>query len=579
MRRLLPVSSLAAFVALGVVGCQAFQPIQPGGGFPDPTPPEQTTPAPPVEVIPPLTNELLLNPDGGWVASAGAESWATLTTRAGGDAPFSVASVIEFRGTLAEWLAPGDGSDPNQAATSDLSNAVRAALDNDRYVALRLVGLVADDLPPTWPTSTDPPQILPDGVLSLLVEDVGDDDDSAGDDDDSAGDDDDSARGGSGPEYINPADPDWIQYQQAVLSVLADAFASEPGLAFVTVGGVGTDGTWDLPDSVSWFGVAGQAPFTEPSWVSTVGFYSELYRGMFGDDVPAFIGWTVLREAGASAVNLVSVLEGDEISLRDDCFGGCSEPDFDRFPEEGSTNPYPADDPYGGWLIGEHHGVLGAAAAGGQGGLGAWRAAEAGGSWDSATFGGVQEHLARMMEVRQRYAPPMFVSLGDDACAAQAAVATAPTASLCADQAAGVWAPLQTHGQTIGPRLQITRVGLPGNWHALDPVPLEIDVTNAGGAAPRTHRTLEIVFRDGAGAELLSTTVDAEALDAPSLTGTRALELDLSLASVPAVGTEVTISVRLPHPRTFDGWLRMPHPGVDGEGWYPVATLTVTETE
>lgn len=568
------------FSVLALTGCPVdFDPIQPGGGFPEPTPPDDPTPAPPVEVVPTTSNDLLLNPDGGWVASAGSEPWSTLVQRAGGDEPFAVASVIEFRGTIAEWMAPGDGSDPTTVATGAMATAVQAALDNGRYVALRLVGETEEDLPASWPTAQEPAGLLPDGILSLVTPEGGDDDDSAGDDDDSAGDDDDSARGGAGPAWINVADPDWIQYQQVILDQLSQRFGGEPGLAFVTVGGIGVDGTWQLPPEVDWFGAAGDAPFTEPSWVSTVGFYSELYRGAFGDGVPAFIGWTVLREAGSSADSLVSVLAGDEISLRDDCFGGCSEPDFDRFPDEGSGNPYPSDDPYGGWLIAEHHEELGAAAAGGLGGLGSWRAAQAAGSWDTGAFGSAQDHLDRMMEIRQRYAPPLFVSLGDDACASQYAVAVAPSGSLCTDQASGTWSPLLTHGVSIGPRLHIARIGMPGNWPELSPFALELDLANAGGAAPRTERTLELEIRDDAGTVLWSTTFDAAAVQATSLTGSRALEASVELSARPPAGVTVSVHARLPYTRSFDGALRMPHPDAGDGGWYEVATLTVPELD
>ena len=573
---------MAVAVLAAAAGCPVdFDPIQPGDGFPDPTPVDEITPAPPLEVSPTLTDTLLLNPDGGWVASAGSESWSELANRAGGDAPFSVASVIEFRGTLADWVAPGDGSDPNQAATGDMATAVQAALDNGRYVALRLVGVTPLDLPAAWPTSPDEAGLLPDGILSLLGvpsgdddDSAGDDDDSAGDDDDSAGDDDDSARGGDLLGWINVADPDWIQYQQAILSAISGRFAGDPGLAFVTVGGVGVDGTWQLPEQVSWFGGAGQDPFTEPSWVATVGFYSELYRGLFGA-VPAFIGWTVLRDAGGSASQLSNVLGGDEISLRDDCFGGCAEPDFDRFPDEGSGDPYPASDPYGGWLLAEYEGALGAAAAGGLGGLGAWRAAENGGTWNAASFGAVQSHLERMMEVRVRYAPPMYVSLGDDACASQYAVTPAPTGALCADQSSGVWEPLLDLGPSIGPRLHVARVAVPGNWYELEPFDLEVDLANANGAAPRSERSLEIELRDAEGVAVGSVTFDEDAVSAPGLTGTRTLSAPVQLDPQPTAGDSITIVARLPLIRSFDGWLRLPHPGVDSDGWYPVATLTV----
>jgi hypothetical protein len=556
-------------------GCPVdFDPIQPGDRFPEPTPTDEPTPAPPIEVVPTVTDGLLMNPDGGWVASAGSESWSALTDRAGGDEPFSVASVIEFRGSLAEWLAPGDGSDPTQATTGAMASAVQAALDNGRYVALRLVGVTPSDLPASWPTSTDAAALLPDGIISLVGVPVGDDDDSAGDDDDSAGDDDDSARGDVATGWVNVADPDWIQYQQVILSELSGRFAGEPGLAFVTVGGVGTEGTWQLPEQFSWFGSAGQAAFTEPSWVATVGFYSELYRGSFGA-VPAFIGWTVLREAGSSASQLSNVLAGDEISIRDDCFGGCSEPDFDRFPDEGSGDPYPSSDPYGGWLIAEYEEALGAAAAGGLGGLGAWRAAEAAGTWDSGSFGGVQSYLERMMDVRVRYAPPLYVSLGDDACASEYAVASSPSGPLCSNQSGGPWSPLLDLGPSIGPRLHISRVAMPGNWYELDTFDLQVDLANASTAAPRSARTLELAFRTAEGADLATVTFDEDALDAPGLTATRELVAAVQLDPTPTSGQTIDVVARLPMLRSFDGWLRMPHSGVDAQGWYPVATLTV----
>ena len=54
---------------------------------------------------------------------------------------------------------------------------------------------------------------------------------------------------------------------------------------------------------------------------------------------------------------------------------------------------------------------------------------------------------------------------------------------------------------------------------------------------------------------------------------------NLELDPAPTAGQTVTVHARLPLVRSFDGWLRLPHPGVDAEGWYPVATLTVPAGE
>ncbi len=564
--------SLICLLALAG-GCSvSFDPISTGDDpFGDFTPPPEVTPAPPVVVDIPPSDVPLRGPDGGFVATNEGRSWSDLAALSDGEV-FAAASVIEVRGTLREWMLPSDGSDSGAAGTGTWAGYVSDAIGAGRYAAIHITGARPEDLPPAWPTTTDPPGVIANGVISLLTygEPPGDDDDSAGDDDDSAGDDDDSAARTPREvvQYIDWSDPDLFSLHGSIVQALGARFADQPGLAFVTVGGVGEGGRWQMPAEVPPVGPGGL--FTAPSWVSVVGLYTELYRGSFRD-VPAAISWTVLRDAGPNREALESVLAGDEVSVRDDCFGGCTAFAWDRFPGEGGE-PYPSADPFGGWIPGELVGVdvtLG----GGLGGIGGWRRADVSGSWDAATFGTPGAHLDRMMQVAQRHAPPRWVSLGETACLSSWALAAAPSGASCAQQV-GLWTELDKHRTAdgdrlaLGPRPEVRRVSAPANWRELGSFVLTIELTNAGGA-PLVPRDLEVRLVEDAGAELVAASLPASALAGGEASS---LDFDLFVPSAATVTGAVQVQIRIPEPRAFGGFVPLPQPA-DGDGWSVLATL------
>lgn len=561
-------ASLCAFALLA--GCAgAFDPIGPGDDpFGDFTPPPEVTPAPPIVVQIAPSQLPLRRMDGGFVATNEGQSWSQLETLGGGEA-FSVASTIEVVGSIREWMLPGDGSDPSSAETGIYAGYVAEAIANGRYAAIRVTAGTAAELPDAWVTTADPPGFVPDGRISLLSvgDPTGDDDDSSGDDDDSAGDDDDDSAGGREvTDYLDWTDPDLFQLHGAVAQSLGDRFADGPGLAFVTVGGPGLDGLWRMPEDLPGVGLGG--PFTEGTWFSTVGLYTELYRGAFAE-VPAFIAWTVLRDAGANAEALLSTLDGDEVALRDPCFGGCTEYDWARFPGE-DGEPYPSSDPYGGWVPGDAGRDL--FVGGGLGGIGGWRRSEVSGGWDDATFGSTDEHLDRTLDVGQRHAPLRWVALGDTACLSAWAVAASPSGGSC-DAQSGVWGDLAkwqwSDGDrpAVGARPELRRVSLAGNWVELGEFDLELQWVNAGSAAV-ADRTWEVRFVGSDGAVLLVDSILVGALDPGS---TLTIERPFVVEGVVSPG-EVRIEVRVPDARAFDGVMPLALPD-SSDGWSLAATV------
>jgi len=561
---------LAAALLAGCPG--QFDPISPPGDpFEDVTPPPAVTPGPPVVVSHPRTPTTLRHLDGGFVATNEGHSWAALQAMAGAE-PFPLASVIEVEGSLREWLLPADGSQTGDAAAGTWAGYVAEALAAERYVALRLTALTPEDLPAAWPTTEDPPGTLPDGRLSLLVYGDGPgDDDDAGDDDDSAGDDDDSAGGAPGDDddtsvvrYVDWSDPDFFQLHGGVVQALADRFADEPGIAFVTVGGVGLRGLWTLPDEVPPVGAGGV--FTPGSWLSVVGLHTEVYRGAF-PDIPVVAGLSVLDQAGDQQGGVDNTLSGDAIGLRDACFGGClGAVDWDRFPGEPGT-PF-GGDPYGGWWPGGRSTEL--VLGGGQGSLGGWRVAELAGTWDGTAWGTPAEHLDRALQIAATHAPARWVSLGDDAClSAQAQSATATDD--CAP-ATGTWTALErwtfADGErlAVGARVELREVTVPDNWRALDAVPVGLTIENIG-MVDGADRPWELRLR--AGEQVLAATTAEPGAVAAGATweGEASATWDADVPDGPVV-----LEVRVPEERAFGGVMALTLP-VGADGWSLAATL------
>ena len=582
--RLAPLILLPGVALLGLLLSQC------GGWNEVGTPPDDpfgddddaATPADTVEVVPEIGSEPVLNPDAGWVAYNPNQSWTSLVARAGGE-PFRVASVIYTRVDSAGWAAPTNGSNPDLVATGSVAGQVAEAMEHGRYAAFRVHATTSEDLPSGWPTTTAPAELVPDGVISLILVSgsVGDDDDSAGDDDDSAGDDDDSASTGRddpvwAPDY---SDPDYRDLHSAQVAALADRFAGEPGLAFVDIGGVGEAGGWDFEDPALWFSGADPV-FNEVSWAATVQFYADLYEGLF-PGVPLYISWRAVANAGAASSDVLQALTSRGIHLRDDCVG-CAEPDFDRFPEEGSDDPYPSSDPFGGWLPAElwpDHAMQYEAI---DAGFGSWRLADADGEWDEGLHGPFEDWFRRMLDVRIRYAPPSLAGLSSTACTSEWVIAADPPASACGSQTPGaVWAPLQEYGEQLGYRYEVTSVRLRPDWDQADDLAVELEVVNRGAARAFADRGVELAFVEVDG-DRTSTPV-ALVLPSPTsewLPGQQiALSVVLSTEEL-SFGDDVlgwTLTIRVLEPRAFGGGIALPHPPVGDEARYALATWPFPE--
>jgi hypothetical protein len=542
------------------------------------------TPAPQGVWHPEVTDELLRNPDAGWVASNPNQDWVSLEERAGGE-PFRPASVIYVRGSAAEWCEPADGSDPGDAGAGELATRLSEAISHGRYAAFRIYADSLEDLPSGWPTTTEPASALgdlPDGLVRLI--DVaagppgsGDDDDSAGDDDSAAGDDD-----SAGPEdpphspvwVPDWSDPDYRSYHGELVRALGERFAGEPGIAFVDVGGVGTLGSWDLGDEGPWF--LGDPPrFTEASWVAMLTLYADLYEGWF-PDTPLYVGWAALASAGVARPEAEAGLLDNGVHVRDDCMGGCAAPDFDRFPDEGSGNPYPADDPYGGWLPAELWEDFSIQYEGGLGGIGNWRLLDQQGTWDEGSWGDFSSYFERMMDVHIHYAPPSLVSLAASACVSEWVVAATPPAAACGSHTPGeIWSPLLSYGRQLGYRYVVSEVRATPDWDIADPLPVEIDVRNDGVARAFEDRDVEFGLSRASDGEI----VGVPALGTPDAPTSQWLpgETHTVSAEIPTSAVEfdddepLRLWVRFVDEGAFGGGIQLPHPGRTADARHFVA--------
>jgi len=581
---LAPLILLPALAALGLLLSQC------GGDWNEVgTPPDDpfgddddVTPADVVEVVPPVESDPVLNPDAGWVAFNPNQSWSSLEARAGGE-PFRIASVIYTRADSASWAAPTDGSDPGLVATGSMAGQVAEAIGHGRYVGLRVHATTSDDLPSGWPTTTAEPELVPDGVISLVLVggEPGDDDDSASDDDDSASDDDDSASGARDEPVWAPnySDPDYRDLHAAQVAALAGRFAADPGLAFVDVGGVGEGGGWDFADPAVWF--SGPEPvFTEVSWAATAQFYADLYEGLF-PDVPVFIPWPAIAHAGAAADQVRDALLSRGLHIRDDCVG-CDEPDFDRFPDEGSPDPYPPEDPYGGWLPAElwpDHALQYEAI---DAGFGSWRLADADGEWDEAAHGPFEAWFRRMLDVRLQYAPPSLVALSGTACTSEWVIAADPPDTACGSQTPGaVWAPLVEYGEQLGYRYEVTSVRLRPDWSEVDLLDVEVDIVNRGSARAFVDRAVELALFEVDADEPLDPV--PVTLPSPTSEWLPGQQVTLS-ASLPvedlSFGDDVlgwALTIRVLEPRAFGGGIALPHPRMGDDAHYVLATWPFPE--
>ena len=268
------------------------------------------------------------------------------------------------------------------------------------------------------------------------------------------------------------------------------------------------------------------------------------------------------------------------VHLRDDCVG-CPEPDFDRFPDEGSDDPYPAGEPYGGWLPAElwsEHAIQYEAI---DGGFGSWRLSDRDGEWDEGAHGPFSAWFERMLDVRFQYAPPSLVSLSGTACTSEWVIAAAPPATACASQTPGaIWEPLLTYGERFGYRYVVTEVRVAPNWEELDELEVELDLVNQGAARAFVDRQVELAFVD----LITGVALDPVEVTLPSATSSWLPGDLVSLSAVLSIagmefgeGASWGLTIRVLDPRAFGGGIALPHPVVTDEARFVLASWPLPE--
>jgi hypothetical protein len=538
------VRTLPILLLLALSACAPW--VAPDAPDPTPTPAPTPTPPEPGRWTPSISDALLRNPDAGWVASNPNRSWASITTRAGGAEPYRAASVIDMTMSLADWLAPADGSDPDDAATGSGAGRVQEALDRRRYVALGIFADDVDDLPAAWATTdtpfdpSDPLQASPDGLISVL--DLGD---------------------RVAPNY---ADPDYWQRLGSVVAALGDRFGGAPGVAFVHVSGIGDGGMFTFADPAPWF-EGSAAPFTEITWPVITNTVATTWEQSFPFSTP-FLSWRSIEHAFDQGAFL-DMLANENFQLQDGCLGGCDEPDFDRFPG-GPGTPYPDDDPFGGWLPGELAGSKALLGAGGLGGIADWRMAERDGGWDEGAFGPVDEYLGSVLDAALAHSGLRFVSLGGSACRSEWVTADVLASTPCATQTPGdLWAPIEEFGRRLGTRYAVLEVRAPSQEPSGSAWPVEIDVANLGDGRDFDDRVIEVGFQDlGSGEPLDTVTLEPDPPTSQWTPGsTSTLLVDLPLAALNSADPDAfALTIRLPDDRAFGGGIELAHDERDDAG-------------
>ena len=222
------------------------------------------------------SDDLLLNPDCGWVAYNYEDSYASRKSVAGDKEPFALASVIYTRHVSKNWLAD-DGRFEDSAPLKLLQDW----MDHGRYVAFRIYANTLDDLPVS----------LRDKVRPV------------------------HQKGRTGVTYW---DTDYIEDHRKLVTFLGKQLGNSPYLAYVDIGAVGdTGGEWCFGNRRA-FTLAG---LNDKRFFELARTFVEMYREAF-PHTRLFISYEAISKAGQWRGEVLALLEKHEIGLRDDGLGG-----------------------------------------------------------------------------------------------------------------------------------------------------------------------------------------------------------------------------------------------------------------
>ena len=226
------------------------------------------------------SDEVLVNPDCGWVAYNYEDSYAARKRVAGGREPFAAAAVMYTRHPAKAWEAP-DGGYEGSAPLKLLEDWIA----NGRHVAFRIYANVISDLP----ERTRP-----------KVRAVG------------------SRADGRTVSVIAYWDADYTTEHRKLVEFLGRRLGPSPNLAYVDIGGVGnTGGEWFFGD---------RRPFEQAGMDDDVFFdlaktFVEMYRSAF-PQTRLFISFEAVTQARRRRDDVLALLLRNDVGIRDDGLGG-----------------------------------------------------------------------------------------------------------------------------------------------------------------------------------------------------------------------------------------------------------------
>ncbi|MCP4806777.1 MAG: hypothetical protein GY884_15650, partial [Proteobacteria bacterium] len=206
----------------------------------------------------------------------------------------------------------------------------------------------------------------------------------------------------------------------------------------------------------------------------------------------------------------------------------------------------------------------------GLGGIADWRIAEDEGTWDTATYGSVDDYMDTVFGAAIEHSSLRFATLSDSACRSEWVIGATPEGSVCSGQVAGdVWEPLLEYGRRMGTRYAVTEVRAATPEVTGSQWSIEVDMVNLADGRDFSDRQIEFGFLDRSNREPLDTLVLTP--DPPLTQWTPGQTVTL-LVDVPTAGLNAedpaaySLYVRILDERAFGGGIELAHDDRDDSG-------------
>lgn len=226
------------------------------------------------------SEELLRNPECGWVAYNYEDGYALRKRAAEGQEPFRFASVLYTRHPAKAW-EDGEGALEGSAPIRLLEDW----MEHDWDVAFRIYANGLGDLPARFR----------DGTKTL------------------------ADLGVQGRENaIAYWDESYVEEHRRLVEWLGERLAGNPHLAYVDIGGVGnTGGEWHFAPKSAYR----QAGLDDDSTYELVATFVQMYREAF-PDARLLIGYDCIGHSGQRRGDVIDLLKENDVGVRDDNLGG-----------------------------------------------------------------------------------------------------------------------------------------------------------------------------------------------------------------------------------------------------------------